>query len=150
MHYTLHHTGWAENKTELSRVRRAVFIDEQQVPEELEWDEYDETCQHILVRNEHEQPIATGRIKPDGHIGRMAVLKPHRKSGVGSAVLNALLHHAKKTGLQRVYLHAQTTAIPFYIKHGFVVCSEEFIDAGIPHNTMEKIITCWTHLTPTI
>ena len=141
MHYTLHHTGWAENKTELSRVRRAVFIDEQQVPEELEWDEYDETCQHILVTDENDQAIATGRIKPDGHIGRMAVLKPHRKSGVGSAVLNALLHHAKKTGLQRVYLHAQTTAIPFYIKHGFVVCSEEFIDAGIPHKTMEKIIT---------
>ena len=140
MHYTLHHTTWHKNQTELAQVRRTVFIEEQHVPEALEWDEYDASCQHILVRDKHENPIATGRIKPDGHIGRMAVLKPYRKSGVGSAVLNALLHHAKNIRLQHVYLHAQTTAIAFYEKHGFMICSDEFMDAGIAHKTMQKLI----------
>jgi predicted GNAT family N-acyltransferase len=140
MHHTLHPTTWAKNKTELALVRRLVFIEEQHVPKELEWDEHDETCHHILVTDNHNNPVATGRIKPDGHIGRMAVLKSWRNQGVGSAVLNALLEYAIKNKMQSVYLHAQTTAIPFYEKHGFMVCSDEFMDAGIPHKTMQKII----------
>lgn len=141
MHYTLHHTTWAKHKTELARIRRAVFIEEQHVPEELEWDEHDETCHHILVRDDNNNPIATGRIKPDGHIGRMAVLKSWREHGVGSAVLRALLDYAAIHNIQTTYLHAQTTAIPFYEKHGFDVCSDEFMDAGIPHKTMQKNIS---------
>ena len=138
MHYTLHHTTWTRNKTELAHVRRLVFLEEQHVPEELEWDEHDKTCHHILVTDSNNNPIATGRIKPDGHIGRMAVLKSSRNQGVGSTVLNALLEYAIKNKMQNVHLHAQTTAIPFYEKHGFMVCSEEFMDAGIPHKSMYK------------
>lgn len=138
MHYTLHHTTWANNKTELALVRRAVFMVEQCVPEELEWDEHDEACHHILVTDNHNNPVATGRIKPNGHIGRMAVLKPWRNQGIGSAVLNALLEYAIKNKIHNVHLHAQTSAIPFYEKHGFVISSEEFMDAGIPHKTMNR------------
>ena len=138
MHYTLHPTTWTKNKTELAQVRRHVFIEEQHVPEELEWDESDDACHHILVLDNHNNPIATGRIKPDGHIGRMAVLKTWRNQGVGSAILQSLLKHATASKLDSVYLHAQSTAIPFYDKHRFVVCSEEFMDAGIPHKTMRK------------
>lgn len=140
MHYTLHHTTWNKNKTELALVRRLVFLQEQHVPEELEWDEHDEICHHILITDNNHNAIATGRIKPDGHIGRMAVLKPWRNQGVGSAILTALIKYAATNKMQNVYLHAQTTAIPFYEKHGFTLCSDEFMDAGIPHKTMQKII----------
>jgi predicted GNAT family N-acyltransferase len=140
MHYNLHHTTWKKHKTELAQVRRRVFIEEQQVPEELEWDEYDDTCHHILVCDDNNNPIATGRIKPDGHIGRIAVLKPWRNQGIGSAILKELLAYAISKKIHRIYLNAQTTAIPFYLKHGFVTCSDEFMDAGIPHKTMHKNI----------
>lgn len=132
------HANWHEHLIPLSQVRREVFIEEQRVPEALEWDEYDALCHHVLVMDKHHQVIATGRIKPDGHIGRMAVVRQWRQQGIGSAVLQALLEHALDQQLQQVFLHAQINAIPFYIKHGFEVCSEEFLDAGIPHRTMRK------------
>ena len=136
MEYQLNITTWEKDKTALSKVRREVFIDEQLVPEELEWDKDDATCIHALVTDIRNTPIATGRIKPDGHIGRMAVLKNYRHSGIGSAVLKELLKCAISQHFKHVYLHAQTTAIPFYEKQGFKVSSEEFMDAGIPHKTM--------------
>jgi len=136
MEYKLKLTRWDKDQTSLSEIRRAVFIEEQQVPEELEWDNDDKTCVHVLVTNNN-TPIATGRIKMDGHIGRMAVLKDYRNKGIGSAVLEALINFSKTLMMKSVYLHAQTTAIPFYEKHGFKISSEEFMDAGIPHRTMK-------------
>ena len=140
MRYSLIHTTWQENKSRLSLVRRMVFIEEQHVPEELEWDEFDDTAHHILVCDEADNPIATGRIKTDGHIGRMAVLKNYRNRGIGREVLSALTEEATNRKLQSVFLHAQVTAIPFYEKQGFEVTSEEFMDANIPHRTMAKSI----------
>jgi len=137
MKYTIKVTQWEYDKTHLSEIRRKVFIEEQQVPEELEWDDDDKTCVHVLVTDDN-TPIATGRIKMDGHIGRMAVLKEYRNKGVGSEVLQALIKFSKTLKMKSVYLHAQTSAIPFYEKHGFKISSEEFMDAGIPHKTMEK------------
>ncbi len=136
MNYNIKITSWEKNKTALSNIRRKVFIEEQKVPQELEWDEFDNECTHILVTDNQNRPVATGRIKPDGHIGRMAVLNPCRQTGIGSAILKELLIIAAKKNLAKVYLHAQTSAVPFYEKHGFIVCSEEFMDAGIPHKTM--------------
>jgi len=136
MQYTLKLTRWDKDQTPLREVRRTVFIEEQKVPEELEWDDDDKTSVHILV-NDNSTPIATGRIKMDGHIGRMAVLKDYRNRGVGSAVLDALINFSKTLKMNSVYLHAQTSAIPFYEKHGFKISSEEFMDAGIPHKTMK-------------
>ena len=131
-------TSWSEDKSALGSIRKKVFIEEQKVPEELEWDEYDEQCIHILVTDDQNKPIATGRIKPDGHIGRMAVLKEYRNTGIGTAILKELIKSAQDKQLTKVYLHAQTTAISFYQKQGFKTCSEEFMDANIPHKTMEK------------
>ena len=136
MEYTLKLTRWDKEQTSLSEIRRRVFIEEQQVPEELEWDEDDKACIHVLVTN-NQTPIATGRIKMDGHIGRMAVLKDYRNKGVGSAVLKALINFSKTLKMKSVYLHAQTSAIPFYEKHDFKTSSKEFMDAGIPHKTMQ-------------
>jgi len=135
MQYSLKLTRWDKDQESLSKVRRSVFIEEQQVPEELEWDDDDKTSVHVLV-TDNNIPIATGRIKMDGHIGRMAVLKNYRNKGVGSAVLEALINFSKTLKMKSVYLHAQTTAIPFYEKHGFKTSSEEFMDAAIPHKSM--------------
>ena len=137
MSYTVQTTSWQKNKKSLSEIRRKVFIEEQNVPEELEWDEFDDDCIHILV-TDNNKPIACGRLKADGHIGRMAVLEVYRKTGIGSTILEELLNSARNLKLTNVYLHAQTTAIPFYEKLGFKTCSDEFMDANIPHKTMKK------------
>lgn len=129
--------NWLATRDELAAVRRAVFVFEQHVPEELEWDEHDEHAYHVLAATEHGTPIGTGRLKLDGQIGRMAVLQKWRRRGVGSAILRALLALAEKEGCGVVRLHAQTHAVPFYEVHGFRAHGPEFQEAGIPHLEME-------------
>ncbi len=137
MPYHIKLTDWANDAERLSDIRRTVFIEEQKVPENLEWDESDAECTHILATDNDNKPIATARITDKGHIGRMSVLKAHRKHGIGSAMLKQLIDHARELELRRVTLNAQITAMPFYARHGFVAISEEFMDAGIPHKTMQ-------------
>ncbi len=122
----------------IKTVREQVFIQEQQVPEELEWDRHDAKAIHIVAYDTHDQVIGTARLLADGHIGRMAVLEPWRKQGVGSAMLTKLLLLAQQQNLSTVFLHAQTSAVGFYECHGFRTLGEEFMDAGIPHRYMEK------------
>ena len=138
MKYTIISTSWNRSKLYLREIRRRVFIEEQHVPEHLEWDEYGETSFHILVVDEKNNPIGTGRLKPDGQIGRMAVAKEWRNRGIGREILRNIMEQAKSSDINRVYLNAQTSAIPFYKKHGFTVCGAEFIEAGIPHVAMNK------------
>ena len=125
----------------IKTVREAVFIREQHVPVELEWDGLDDAASHVIALDSHAQVIGTVRLLDDGHIGRMAVLPQWRHQGVGSAMLNALLELARQKHLTRVFLHAQTTAIEFYQRHGFSIRGEEFMDAGIPHRYMERDLT---------
>ena len=129
---------WQEHKRLLTDVRCQVFVVEQQVPEALELDEHDPHCHHVLVCDARGRPVGAGRIKADGHIGRMAVLKDCRGQGVGAAMLAALLEYAREQGHTRVFLHAQISAVPFYAKFGFVESGEPFIDAGILHRRMVK------------
>jgi len=136
--FHLLHTNWQENRAALTAVRRAVFIEEQRVPESLEWDGLDESCYHVLVTDAGNHPVGTGRMKPDGHIGRMAVLQDFRGQGIGSAMLIALLDIARQQRWSEVYLYAQVAAIPFYEKHGFTANGEQFMDAGIPHQSMVR------------
>ena len=137
---TVEIVSWSNTKAILRGIREAVFILEQHVPQELEWDDYDSQCTHVLALTDNNKPIGTGRILADGHIGRVAVLAPFRGKGVGSKILFALINFAKNQGMQRVFLHSQSSAVPFYKRHGFVVVSDEFMDAGIPHRTMERIL----------
>ena len=137
-HYTVRIADWNTDKQALSDIREKVFIEEQNVPEELEWDEFDETSQHILALDNSGKPVGTGRIKPDGQIGRMAVIKAWRNKGVGQSILDELLKLSLQSGQDEIYLHAQLTAIKFYEKSGFTINSDEFMDAGIPHKTMIK------------
>lgn len=133
---TIKIVSWEEAATALRAVRTAVFIREQQVPEELEWDQFDAVSVHVLAVNNVGQPVGTARLLPDGHIGRMAVLKEWRGQGLGSALLTKLLQVLIKRHQFEAKLHAQTSAIPFYKKFGFQIVGEEFMEAGIPHVKM--------------
>ncbi|WP_455200799.1 GNAT family N-acetyltransferase [Kaarinaea lacus] len=134
-------TSWDKHKNELIRIRTLVFINEQSVPPDLEWDGYDSDCWHVIAQSKNGEFVATGRMLYDGHIGRMAVLPEFRNHGIGSALLNELIKIATRQKLKEVFLHAQTSAIEFYEKHDFTVTSEVFMDAGIPHVTMRRSLT---------
>ena len=123
----------------IKAVRQQVFIIEQSVPVELEWDELDSTCLHLLVSGNDADNIATARFhieKGSAHIGRMAVLKPYRQQGIGSIMLATLLEQAALNNVKEIVLNAQTAAVGFYQRYGFVAVGNEFQDAGIPHYKM--------------
>lgn len=125
---------------DLRAVREPVFVVEQQVPIEEEWDDLDPQCRHVIARDAANHPIGTGRLTPERKIGRMAVLPEWRGKGVGGAILVALMDEARALGWPEVTLHAQTHAIPFYASHGFEALGEEFTEAGIPHRKMRKAL----------
>lgn len=127
---------WEEAEPALRVIRIAVFIHEQHVPEAMEWDEFDAVSIHLLACNTIGQPVGTARLLPDGHIGRMAVLKEWRGQGFGSAMLRRLLQELTLRRQQKAQLNAQSSAVPFYEKFGFKVLGEEFMEAGIPHVKM--------------
>ncbi len=129
---------WDSLRDDAQKVRIEVFVIEQNVPAELEWDEGDEVSTHAVAYDEQGQPVATGRLLPDGHIGRMAVSQSLRGQGIGKQVLMALLDHARQDGHSELVLHAQTHAIPFYEQQGFVAEGEEFIEADMPHRLMRR------------
>jgi predicted GNAT family N-acyltransferase len=135
--FTVRRAAWRSDRDKLRAVRDAVFIREQNVPSHLEWDEFDRQCDHVLAEAQGEA-IGTGRLLPDGHIGRMAVLAGWRDKGVGSAMLIELTAVAGERGMRRLVLHAQTQALGFYARHGFRVEGREFMEAGIPHVMMVR------------
>ena len=134
---------WHTDKDRLAQIRRLVFIEEQNVPEELEWDEFDESSMHFLATLD-DQLIACARLKPDGQIGRMAVLAAHRNQGTGSKLLRFVLQKAAEQKLNDVYLHAQETAISFYEKHGFTTAGDVFYEANIPHREMLRKVDLYS------
>lgn len=128
-------TDWATHADALTRIRRQVFIDEQQVPESIELDGEDARCVHALARTTAGETIGTGRLLPTGQIGRMAVLRAWRGHGVGAALLDALVREAVRRGLP-CHLNAQTHALDFYARAGFAPEGDEFMEAGIRHRRM--------------
>jgi predicted GNAT family N-acyltransferase len=137
---TLTVTDWPTDGEALYAVRHAVFIVEQHVPRELEVDAADRTARHVLARDAAGRPIATGRLLPDGHIGRLAVLAPWRGRGLGRRLLAALIDLARAQGLAEVVASAQVRAAPFYSAAGFVAEGDVYDDAGIPHRDMRLVL----------
>lgn len=127
---------WPGDVPMLRAVREPVFVTEQEVPLELEWDEIDPHCIHLLAEDHSGHPIGTGRLSPAGKIGRMAVLREWRGTGVGGALLQGLIDEARAAGLAECQLNAQTYALNFYGRYGFVAEGPEFDEAGIPHRFM--------------
>lgn len=124
---------WREASGVLDALRHEVFVVGQGVPADLERDGRDPDCAHVLASSARGEPIGTGRLLPDGRIGRMAVLAAWRGRGVGAAMLEALMQEARRRGFPEAHLHAQSHAKDFYERHGFVVEGEEYLEAGIPH-----------------
>ena len=121
-------------------IRMEVFVFEQNVPAEEEWDAFDRTSQHFFARADG-KPVATARLRDlDGvaKIERMAVRKDYRGKGVGDALLEKVMEVARAKGFQKALISAQSYAVPFYEKLGFKVTSEEYTEAGIPHHAMER------------
>lgn len=138
--FTVRLTTWNADAARLAAVRRAVFVEEQRVPESLEWDGRDEACVHAIAEDSRGHAIGTARLLPEGSIGRMAVLPAWRGKGVGGALLAAMLAAARARGDRKVTLHAQTHACRFYAAHGFAREGAEFLEAGIPHVAMGREI----------
>ena len=128
--------SWSELGEQARQVRDAVFVDEQQVPRDIEWDEHDAVSRHVVAIDSDGGAVGTGRLLIDGHIGRMAVLADWRGKGVGRALLERLLDEATRLGVEHLALHAQMQASGFYRRFGFVEEGPEFMEAGIPHRTM--------------
>lgn len=134
----------------LKQIRTSVFIDEQNVPPLLEWDEHDKTAIHLLASDCYGQPIACARLlirsklnqatHNSGKIGRMAVLLSWRRNGVGAALMHAATDYCYAHDIEDISLSAQTHAIGFYQKVGFVVSSQPYLDAGITHVDMQLVI----------
>ena len=135
---------WDEFGREAQRLRTEVFVEEQKIPAELEWDAADASALHAVAYNRFGLALATGRLlehEPGvAKIGRMAVTGTLRGSGVGRAVLEALVDAARGRGFRRVLLHAQASAEGFYQRAGFTVVGERFEEAGIPHVAMVRSV----------
>lgn len=128
---------WSEARNYAIPIRFSVFVEEQGVAPEIELDNNDASCMHAVAFVEDEA-VATGRLLPDGHIGRMAVLRTWRRRGIGGALLQALIECARLRGDRSVVLSAQTQALGFYRAFGFVEQGPEFMEAGIPHRAMSR------------
>lgn len=134
-------TSFCEFEDEIRAIRNAVFEEEQRVPAEIDWDGNDSKCRHALVLGDAGEPVATGRLAPDGKIGRLAVLNAWRGRGIGTRLLDALVGAARDRGLREVYLHAQTQALNFYEQANFQVRGESFHEAGIEHCYMFRSLS---------
>jgi predicted GNAT family N-acyltransferase len=117
-------------------VRRFVFVEEQAVPEHEEWDAADLTAHHVLAVATNREPVGTGRLEPGGKIGRVAVRREWRGTGVGAEIMRHLVNQATELGFEAVYLHSQTTATGFYRRLGFRAEGPVFDEVGIPHVRM--------------
>ena len=138
MNVHVHEVSWESHQTELRAVRNAVFIEEQNVPRDLEWDGMDETSIHFIAATSDGDVIGTARLMPSGQIGRMAILISYRGHGIGRRMLEMAIQSAHRTGMKEVFLHAQSYALEFYLKAGFIPDGPEFEEAGIPHRSMTR------------
>lgn len=136
--------AWTKLGEDAGRIRTAVFVDEQRIPAELEWDEADASAVHAVAYNRLGQPVATGRLLPASggiaKVGRMAVHQVLRGSGFGEQVLRTLAAEAARRGDRGIELHAQRTAEAFYARLGFAARGEPYEEAGIPHITMTSAL----------
>jgi predicted GNAT family N-acyltransferase len=134
-HYHVRQAEWARDEAAIANLRREVFIVEQGVPEHLEWEADDAQHQWFMAES-RVGLIGIARLTRAGRIGRMAVRRPFRGKGVGTALMQTVLEAARRGGMSRVHLSAQTHAVGFYARLGFVAEGDVYLDAGIPHRAM--------------
>lgn len=136
--------SWELARESAMPIRRKVFVEEQGVPEALEWDEFDQPGFHVLISDAAAGAIATARLSPRGggtsHFNRLAVLTPWRGRGAGRLLMQTLLEEARRRRQSNLVLHAQTGATRFYEKFGFAAQGPPFCEAGIEHLTMRRVL----------
>lgn len=132
---TVRVADWYKDNADIRRIRETVFMAEQSVPPELEWDAEDDSAVHFLAL-EADYAIGTARLLPDGSIGRVAVLRDWRGMKVGDALMHAVIAEAERRSLVPQRLSAQVHATAFYERMGFTVTGDEFLEAGIAHVEM--------------
>jgi predicted GNAT family N-acyltransferase len=129
---------WEQAQPTAGPLRFAIFVGEQNVPAGIELDDMDAQCMHAVAYDVDNKPIGTGRLLPDGHIGRMAVVKEWRRRGIGAEILQALIGEARKRGHKEVIVSAQLQAAEFYREQGFTADGKVYPEAGILHQKMRK------------
>jgi len=130
--------GWEQAQPVAGPLRFAIFVGEQNVPSGIELDDLDAQCVHAIAYDAEGKAVGTGRLLPDGRIGRMAVVKEWRRMGIGAAIMEALMREARKRGHKEVTLSAQLQAAEFYRGFGFAAEGKVYKDAGILHQAMRK------------
>jgi len=151
LQYTVKPVYWTATQKILREIRTKVFVEEQGVSPELEWDGLDEHAYHVIAYAPDGTPVGTGRLLQDSHIGRICVLKDWRGKGIGKSILEMLLVTAHKMGYEKVTLHAQTRVKEFYSRRGFRARGKEFMEAGIAHIAMTRTTadrTVWPAVFP--
>jgi len=138
--YRIELMNWEQAQPVAGPLRFAIFVGEQNVPPGIELDDQDANCIHAIAYDADGKAIGTGRLLPDGHIGRMAVVKERRRQGVGDEILDALIEEARRRGHAEVVVAAQLQAAEFYRKHGFVADGKVYQEAGILHENMKKTL----------
>ena len=134
--FSIRQASWPEDRELLRQVREPVFVEEQGVPLEMEWDDDDIMAFHLVALDSQQQPVGTARLLGNGQIGRMAVLPAWRGKGIGTALLDRLLAQAQADGMQKLFLHAQADAQAFYSRAGFHPVGKLFQEADIAHRKM--------------
>lgn len=129
-------TSYRQDAASIRKIRQAVFVEEQGIDPRLEWDDLDGIASFIIARDNTAGAVGTARFFADGKIGRMAVLKSWRNLGIGQAMLQKIIQHARRSGIRTLQLSAQQSAIPFYEKNGFVRQGDPYYQAGILHQDM--------------
>ena len=145
--YQIEIGDWQQLQAAARAVRYAVFVEEQNIPVELEWDDLDEVAVHVVIFDAQLTPVATGRLLPDAHIGRLAVMPEYRQFGLGAKVLSLLVDKGRELAFPELVLHAQTSAQGFYQRYGFESFGQCFIEAGIEHQSM-KLVLSQHHIEP--
>ncbi|GAA0852768.1 GNAT family N-acetyltransferase [Aliiglaciecola litoralis] len=136
MTFTVRNVDWKNAKHKLSELREKVFVYEWRIPKECEFDQHDYDASHVLVLDERQQPIATGRLTHKGEIGRIAVVPEHRKPAVYQALFHALINKANLIGLQKVFVQCELDGVEYYQHQGFEPVGAVYMDAGIARQKM--------------
>ena len=131
-------TSWQLNEELIKSVRTPVFVQEQQVPYEIDFDSNDAMAVHWLALNENDVPVGTARLLEDGHFGRMAVIKVYRNQGIGRSIIQTAMEYANSVGMISMYLNSQLQAKSFYEALGFKEYGDVFLEASIEHISMSK------------
>ena len=135
---------WDKLEQDAKFIRKQVFIIEQNIPEEEEWDDQDMISDHFVVYDQ-DQPIATARLLQNNSVGRVAVLKAYRGQGIGRMIMLEIIRQAHQQDRKFLQLSSQVHAISFYEKLGFSIQGDAYDECGIPHIKMQLVIETKKH-----